>query len=674
VPAVLQNIFNAFAKLRWGVLTRLVAISVVSGQTMPWSASPLRNTGISGSGVQTVISPAGELVVVGGSTGACAGATLALGSSSQGSACVSKYSAAGVVEFTVQIGGAALSAVAIDSSGDIVVVGATGIGAASDFETTPGAYLSSPPGYPDPVLCKLSGMDGHPLYCTFTDIGGTALVDAAGNVDLVGTAIGATGPTVVEVEQINATGTAAPVIGSYPVPSGLSGGPIAIDGSGNFYFLYIQTGSEVYNVYVEEMNAAGVMTGSVSFSVSDAVVMGVTLDPAGNPEILIDENTSAGAYRVRKYAAGLSALLFDTEFLAGSPTGVIAMAADSAGGTEILAATGATNVPEVNPTQACVPAAASGGLSLYLVRIDATGNLAQATFLDVGGSNLAAALTPGGPGAYVALSSINSDVTTVSTFTLGPASGTVSLGCVGNAASFVNMPLAPNEIVAAFGANLGPAAGVTAEPDQDGVYPASFGGVEITFDGVAAPILYASSGQVNLITPGSLSGKTSTEVCAVVNGIAQNCFTMAVAATGPGFFLSASGYAAAVNQDGTVNSQENPAVPGSVISLYATGLGTTTPELADGSITPVPLPVQNTIYGMNYVFPPTNMFSPTPPTPQVAQVSYFGPAPLEVEGLAQINVAVPTENRSPGLMTLQLISTSANALVTVVATTQVWVQ
>jgi uncharacterized protein (TIGR03437 family) len=51
--------------------------------------------------------------------------------------------------------------------------------------------------------------------------------------------------------------------------------------------------------------------------------------------------------------------------------------------------------------------------------------------------------------------------------------------------------------------------------------------------------------------------------------------TLAVANAAPGLFAlgGGTGQAVATNQDGTVNSQANPARAGSVVTLYATGAG-----------------------------------------------------------------------------------------------------
>jgi uncharacterized protein (TIGR03437 family) len=46
------------------------------------------------------------------------------------------------------------------------------------------------------------------------------------------------------------------------------------------------------------------------------------------------------------------------------------------------------------------------------------------------------------------------------------------------------------------------------------------------------------------------------------------------------------GRAAVVNQDGGVNSAGSPATAGSVVSVYATGLGTVSPQVASGAAAP----------------------------------------------------------------------------------------
>jgi uncharacterized protein (TIGR03437 family) len=89
-----------------------------------------------------------------------------------------------------------------------------------------------------------------------------------------------------------------------------------------------------------------------------------------------------------------------------------------------------------------------------------------------------------------------------------------------------------------------------------------------------------------------------------------------------------TGQGSIVNQDGTVNGVANPAARGSVISIYATGEGQTSPAGVTGSVTQADLktpllPVTVTMGGIN------------------ATVQYAGSASDAVAGLLQVNVVVP---------------------------------
>ena len=220
---------------------------------------------------------------------------------------------------------------------------------------------------------------------------------------------------------------------------------------------------------------------------------------------------------------------------------------------------------------------------------------------------------------------------------------TFSIGAVANAANLeafappvsgvgdASHPIAAGEIVVVFGAGLGPDTLTVATP-SGGLFPKTLGGTQVLFNGTAAPLVYASATAVAAIVPYSLDGQTSAQVSVAYQGKTSRVATIPVAPTSPGIFTanaSGTGQAAVLNQNGTLNSATNPALVGSIITLYATGEGQTSPggvdgKLATGNNLPSPIqPVSVTIGGLPAV------------------VNYAGAAPTLVAGLMQVNVQVP---------------------------------
>ena len=173
-----------------------------------------------------------------------------------------------------------------------------------------------------------------------------------------------------------------------------------------------------------------------------------------------------------------------------------------------------------------------------------------------------------------------------------PAASSVDF--VDNAAGNAFLGIAPGEIVTIKGSGLGPAQLVSARPGSDGFYPTELSGITIQFNGVAAPLLYTSSTQIAAVAPYGVTGP-SVQTVVTYQGQTSVPLTMQVVAFAPGLFTadgSGTGQAAALNQDGTINSAVNPAPIGSVISLFATGGGQTSPVGADGQVSTPPLSKQ----------------------------------------------------------------------------------
>ena len=120
--------------------------------------------------------------------------------------------------------------------------------------------------------------------------------------------------------------------------------------------------------------------------------------------------------------------------------------------------------------------------------------------------------------------------------------------------------------------------------------------------------------------PASLAAQSTTELSVVVDGATIGASSVSVTAASPGIFTTTgvNGQAAAINQDGSLNSASNPAARGSVVSLYATGQGSGTANN-----------VNVTIDGYD------------------AAVQYAGAAP-DYPGLMQINAQIPSGVLQPG--------------------------
>jgi uncharacterized protein (TIGR03437 family) len=207
----------------------------------------------------------------------------------------------------------------------------------------------------------------------------------------------------------------------------------------------------------------------------------------------------------------------------------------------------------------------------------------------------------------------------------------VSAASLVSAASYQGGGVAPGEIVALFGQNLGPADLAGAVYDSNGNLTDTTGGTSVTFDGTPAPIIYSLAGQISLIVPYSVAGKTTSQMQVAYNGQQSTPLAIPIVEAVPGLFTangSGSGNAAAFNQNSSVNSAANPAARGSVIVLYGSGEGQTNPSGIDGRVNrssfPSPvLPVSVSIGGVD------------------AQVAYFGAAPFLVSGVFQANVVIP---------------------------------
>jgi len=152
-----------------------------------------------------------------------------------------------------------------------------------------------------------------------------------------------------------------------------------------------------------------------------------------------------------------------------------------------------------------------------------------------------------------------------------------------NAANYtpITNSYAPGELVSLYG-NFG----VSAQSASALPIPTILGGVQVFVNGVAAPVLSVSSGQISAWIPYEISGDSFATFQAVVNGSKSNTVTVYVDASAPGIYTFAEtglGAGAILHADYSVVNDGSPAVPGETVLLFMNGLGTVTPPVADGA-------------------------------------------------------------------------------------------
>jgi uncharacterized protein (TIGR03118 family) len=179
-----------------------------------------------------------------------------------------------------------------------------------------------------------------------------------------------------------------------------------------------------------------------------------------------------------------------------------------------------------------------------------------------------------------------------------PANGIV------NGASFVSSSnalgvagcCAPGSIAAIFGTNLTENGSACLPPAcspafrSDKRLAATLAGAQVEVDGVPVPMLYASPVQLGIQIPAELMAGSTASVQVIVDGQSSAATTLNVAAFSPGIFAGAITHA-----DGTAVTTANAAVVGETVTIYATGLGQTSPavptgELPSGTVTTLTMP------------------------------------------------------------------------------------
>ena len=238
----------------------------------------------------------------------------------------------------------------------------------------------------------------------------------------------------------------------------------------------------------------------------------------------------------------------------------------------------------------------------------------------------------------------------------------VASGGVSNAANGLST-VTPGSLVSIYGTNL--AAGLA----QADTIPLSntLNNVSVTFNGVPAPLLFVSGGQINAQLPWNVlsSGTTGTaNVVVTRSGTASAPQNLTVGPFSPGIF-AINNIAVAINPDGSIAAPAG-AIPGiptkpakigdpNGLVILCTGLGAVNPPAVSGAASLDALRTATTT--------PTVLIGG-----KAASVVFAGLSPQFV-GVNQINVAVPAGTPTGNAVSLQLqvggITTDASVTIAV---------
>jgi uncharacterized protein (TIGR03437 family) len=547
-------------------------------------------------------------------------------------------------------------------------------------------------------VLSFGGDNGSALKAQMNDPLGVA-VDSAGNLYVADT-------NNNEVRKVDTKGTITAIAGTGAAGSGSNqvNGPrgLAVDASGNVYI------ADTQNARVLKVTPGGSVTtaagnGSPGFggdggSATSAQLYtptGVAVDANGNLYIADYQN-----HRVRKVTAGGT-----ISTVAGNGnqgyTGDGGQAANAAlnypigvavdsGGNLYIADWGNYVIRKVLPNGIITTFAGNhlpgttgdGGLALQAqigspagIAVDPTWNVyftdgsarvrkvfTSGFISTIGGNGTVGYSGDGGPAISARLNSpaglavdaagdvFVADSANNAVRELVPLPGGLAIGTVASSASGQAGLIAPGELVTIYGSGLGPASGVASQLTTSGLVPTTVAGTTVYFNGAAAPILYASATQVNVVTPFDLNANSPAQVVVSYGGNLSAAMTVPTTAATPAIFTldgSGTGQILAVNvADGSINGPNHPAKAGSSVFLYLTGAGQTNPPGTDGQLGAVPLPLLN--------FPVTATIGGQSVTP-----SYAGGAPGVVAGVTQVNLTIPS-GLTAGAVPIQLSVGGAN--------------
>jgi uncharacterized protein (TIGR03437 family) len=623
-------------------------------------------------GAPSVIDPAGNVYAIGGNNSGLGVTPGAAQTKPGGGGCfipmsivpcydvfIVKANAAGNTVFASLLGGPTNdsgSALTVDQGGNVYVVGTTG----GSFPTTAGAAVTAS-NTSITFAAKLSADGSQFLYSTYlpdtiANLSAVA-VDSQGNAYVAGQTktkhaclikLSSDGSAFIYTKILagaNAESATSlvldangnPVVAGYttspdfPVSTGVV--QSQLDGAQNAFLTKLDAdGNIVFSTFLggsgKDAATAVAIAGDGSLFVTgpttslDFPTTSGTFQPA--PLVPAWSNSPGGF--VAKLSSDATSLEYGT-YLWSDVSPILALAPSG----DLFVAGGSGLGFPVTPSAPIQCPSNAGGETV--VHLDVQGALVDATYVN----DVAAQAIAIGSDGSVSLAGEQ-----FWTIRFG-AQGWTALPCMTlsilNSATLGPAEVVPGEFASLIGFGIGPDQAVSAQPDAQGT-PTTLGGVQVLFDGVPAPVVYAQSRQVNFQAPFELIGQSKTNITLQYGSFTFGPFGVSIRFADPGLFRlqpNVSALAYAVNQDQTINSPLNPAARGSMVSLWGTGFGSTSPGCPTGGLN-APGPV-DLAPGLSVVMTGGGT------------VQYAGGAPTLACGIFQINMQVPL-GAQPGALTI----------------------
>ncbi len=499
-----------------------------------------------------------------------------LGQSGEDAMFAAHFSASGALLSSVTIGGSLSNlayAMALDGSGDAYIAGITN---SVDFPVTASAIAPAPSsGNYEGVLAKIgpnatlaagSYLGFHPSSAV-VDRNGDPVIAGYGEPPSAASGV-SNGPTLQFLVKLDPSASQILVVGNLPpfelqAPTGL-----AVDSQNNVF----------------------VWGGTGSFQASPGAYSAPA--PAASPVCGIESSLldSPEAFVLKLGAADWSTIWGAVVTApCGIETGAISLDAND---NALLAMASDAGLPLAAPL---IAGATCGFNSSAVAKLSADGSsLLGSTYLDNCGVP-GIAFAPDGS-VYAGVSPVAGEGAD-EVLHLTNSSAGISIGQIANAFSGDPSAVAPAGLysISVSGVTLA-SINLTIDPTAD--LPNQLGGVQVTFDGRAAPILSTGPGRIIVATPEPLPPHPVakpkygrfTSVQVSVNGVMSNAVLMPVVDSLPGLLTAdfpnptSQSDGNVQNQDGTQNSAKNPAALGSTITVFATGMGKTNPLIDPGSV------------------------------------------------------------------------------------------